>query len=359
MKHLLFMNNRIRITSVILLSFVFANMPVIAKAQSLQYVMDMVYNNPGEKPFDVKYNDPVFLKSEGYTSTTPPWHINCLITYDNLKKNIVPKGSDARKWIEAHAAEIDKKLDACERAGIDVFPFTDFLVLPKVIWEKYGDSLRLNTKIEKNEEVRGGESKITPDINRPLTQKILRAQIAGIFDRFPQLDGIMLRFGETYLHDTPFHSGSSPVRTIQDHIVFINILREEICVKRNKKLFYRTWDFGNNFHNNGEFYLKVTNAIEPHPNLIFSIKYTQNDFLRMSNFNPSLGKGKHQQIVEAQSAMEAYGKGSHPYYTAGCVINGFPGFFDLHNIWIIGLRFNGKNGVHRSQGRSNRNGIFQ
>jgi len=312
-----------KIASAILLSAMLT-MPASAIAQSLQYVMDMVYNNPGEKPFDVKYNDPVFLKSEGYTATTPPWHINCLITYDNLKKNIIPIKSEVRKWIETHAAEIDKKLNACEKAGVDVYPFTDFLVLPKPVWDKYGDSLRVSAHSEKKEEVRGGEAKITPDINRPMTQKILRAQIAGIFDRFPQLDGIMLRFGETYLHDTPHHSGSSPVRTVADHIVFINILREEICVKRNKKLFYRTWDFGNNFHNNAEFYLAVTNAIEPHPNLIFSIKYTQNDFLRMSNFNPALGKGKHQQIVEAQSAMEAYGKGSHPYYTAGSVINGFP-----------------------------------
>ncbi len=318
------MNHIIRITTItVLLFFAFAN-TINAQSNSLPFVMDMVYNNPGEKPFDVKFNDPEFLKSEGYNATTPPWHINCLINYDNLKKNIIPKKSETRKWIDAHAADIDKKLDACEKAGIDVYPFTDFLVLPKVIWEKFGDSLRVKGVLPKNEDVRGGESKIIPDINRPMTQKILRAQIAGIFDRFPQLDGIMLRFGETYLHDTPFHSGASPVRTIQDHILFINILREEICVKRNKKLFYRTWDFGHNFHNNAEFYLAVTNAIEPHPNLIFSIKYTQNDFLRMSNFNPSLGKGKHPQIVEAQSAMEAYGKGAHPYYTAGTVINGFP-----------------------------------
>jgi len=294
-------------------------MPVFSQIPSLDYVMDMVYNNPGEKPFEVAYNDPAFLKSQGYTATTPPWHINCLITYDNLKKNCIPKKSEARKWIESHAAAIDLKLDACEKAGINVYPFTDFLVLPKELWHAYGDSL----KFDGAKPERTGESTV-PDINRPITQKILRAQIAGIFDRFPQLDGIMLRFGETYLHDTPFHSGSSPVRTVADHIVFINILREEICVKRNKKLFYRTWDFGYNFHNNAEFYLSVTNVVEPHPNLFFSIKYTQNDFLRMSNFNPSLGMGKHQQIVEAQSAMEAYGKGAHPYYTAGSVINGFP-----------------------------------
>lgn len=318
------MNKLIRIASGIFLFFAFEQITQVAEAQSLQHVMDMVYNNPGEKPFDVKYNDPYFQKSQGYTATTPPWHINCLITYDNLQKNIIPKKSEERKWIETHAAETDKKLDACEKAGIDVYPFTDFLVLPKSVWMKYGDSLRLKSANGNMEEVRGGEAKIKPDINRPMTQKILRAQIAGIFDRFPQLDGIMLRFGETYLHDTPFHGGASPVRSIQDHILFINILREEICVKRNKKLFYRTWDFGYNFHNNADFYLAVTNAVEPHPNLFFSIKYPQNDFLRMSNFNPALGKGKHQQIVEAQSAMEAYGKGSHPYYTAGCVINGFP-----------------------------------
>ena len=296
----------------------------ISQAQSLPFIMDMVYNNPGEKAFDVKFNDPEYLKAEGYNSMAPAWHINCYITYDNLKKNIIPRKSETRKWIDTHAVEVDAKIAAAKKAGIALYPFTDFLVLPKPVWEKYGDSLRLKSKAENKEEVRGGEAKITPDINRPFTQKILRAQIAGIFDRFPQLDGIMLRFGETYLHDTPFHSGASPVRTIQDHIIFINILREEICVKRNKKLFYRTWDFGYSFHNNADFYLKVTDAIEPHPNLIFSIKYTQNDFLRMSNFNPALGKGRHQQLVEAQSAMEAYGKGAHPYYTAGSVINGFP-----------------------------------
>jgi len=315
-----FRNFRINIFS-LLLMLAFSS---LAQAQSLPYIMDMVYNNPGEKPFDVKFNDPEYLKAEGYNSMAPAWHINCYITYDNFKKNIIPRKSETRKWIDTHAVEVDAKIAAAKKAGIALYPFTDFLVLPKPVWEKYGDSLRLKSKVENKEEVRGGEAKITPDINRPLTQKILRAQIAGIFDRFPQLDGIMLRFGETYLHDTPFHSGASPVRSIEDHIVFLNILREEICVKRNKKLFYRTWDFGHSFHNNGEFYLKVTNAIEPHPNLIFSIKYPQNDFLRMSNFNPALGKGKHQQLVEAQSAMEAYGKGAHPYYTAGSVIDGFP-----------------------------------
>lgn len=301
--------------------------PFFLHGQSLDYVMDMVHNNPGEKPYITKYNDPSFLKKEGFTATTPHWYINCLITYDNFEKNIISKNNDTRKWIETKAADIDKKLAECKKAGIEVYPFTDFIVFPTAIWEKYGDSIRRYDSSVGSALGGKGESMI-PDIRRKTTQDLLRAQIAGIFDRFPQLNGLVLRFGETYLFDTPFHKGGSPIRNgqegIKDHILFINILRDEICVKRNKKLFYRTWDFGYNFHNNPEYYLAVTNVVQPHPNLIFSIKYQQDDFLRMTSFNPTLGIGKHRQIVESQSRMEAYGKGAHPYYSAYGVINGWP-----------------------------------
>lgn len=300
---------------------------ILANAQSLEFIMDMVHNNPGEKPFETKYNDPKFLKSEGFNGITPHWSVNCAITYDNYKKGAISKKSDEYKWITNKAASIDVKLAECKKAGLKVYPFTDFIVFPASIWKLYGDSIKLPGNGVGSSIGGKGEAMI-PDIRRKMTQDLLRAQVAGLFERFPQLDGVVLRFGETYLFDTPFHQGGSPIRSgkegIQDHITFINILRDEICVKRNKKLFYRTWDWGYNFHDNPEYYLAVTNAIEPHPNLIFSIKYQQGDFLRMTPFNPTLGIGKHRQIVESQSRMEVYGKGAHPYYSAYGVINGWP-----------------------------------
>ncbi len=302
-------------------------LPLFVQGQSLEFIMDMVHNNPGEKPYETKYNDPDFLKKEGFTSSTPHWYINCLIDYNTFETNIIGTNTDTRKWIETQAAAVDLKLAECEKAGIDVYPFTDFIVFPTAIWEKYGDSIK-RVDASGGSTLGGSGESMVPDIQREITQKLLRAQIDGIFTRFPQLDGLVLRFGETYLFDTPHHKGGSPIRKgkdgIKDHITFINILREEICVKRNKKLFYRTWDFGFNFHNNPDYYLAVTNAIETHPNLIFSIKYQQDDFLRMTAFNPTLGIGKHRQIVESQSRMEAYGKGAHPYYAAHGVINGWP-----------------------------------
>jgi hypothetical protein len=305
---------------------IFITLSLIAFGQPLEFVMDMVHNNPGEARYVTKYNGPNYLKTEGFNAIVPQWHINCAITFDNYKQNVVRPKTDERKWIDNKAAWIDTKIAECKKAGINIYPFCDFIVFPSAIWEKYGDSIKRTTGGVGSTDGGKGEARI-PDIQRKTTQDLLRAQIAGLFERFPQIDGIVLRFGETYLHDTPFHGGGSPIRKgndgIQDHITFINILRDEICVKRNKKLFYRTWDF-RWFHVKPDYYLAVTNAIEPHPNLIFSIKYQADDFLRMTPFNPTLGIGKHRQIVEAQSRMEAFGKAAHPYYSAYGVINGWP-----------------------------------
>lgn len=291
----------------------------------MPFILDMVHNNPGEKPYITKYNNPVFLKEQGFNGAVTHWHINCAITYDNYKKEII-KDKKEKKWIEQQANDIEQKIVAFHKAGIAVYPFTDFIVFPRSIWEKYGKEIASKEKVTGT----GGsdERARKPNLQNKRTQELLIAQINEIFERFTSLDGLTLRFGETYLHDTPFHLGGSPIRNgeigINDHILLLKILREEICVKRNKKLFYRTWDFGYNFHTNPEYYLAVTNQITPHPNLIFSIKYQQDDYHRMTPFNPTLGIGNHQQIVESQSRMEAYGKGAHPYYTAKGVIEGWP-----------------------------------
>lgn len=293
--------------------------------QKLPFILDMVHNNPGEKPYTTKYNNPDFLREQGFNGAVTHWHINCAITYDNYRKGIIRNKAE-KEWIESRANDIQQKIVAFHKAGIAVYPFTDFIVFPRSVWDKYGKEISGEGKVVGT----GGsdERSRKPDLQSKRTQELLIAQIDGIFKRFPSLDGLTLRFGETYLHDTPFHLGGSPIRTgemgINDHILLLNILREEICVKRNKKLFYRTWDFGYNFHTNPEYYLAVTNQIAPHPNLIFSIKYQQDDYHRMTPFNPTLGIGNHQQIVESQSRMEAYGKGAHPYYVAQGVIEGWP-----------------------------------
>lgn len=274
---------------------------------------NMVHHNPGEPRFNTKYTQPEYLKTVGYNGQMPKFEIQCAVTYDDYEDNLVPLQSSERLWIERKAADIRIQLNNAKRAGMPIYPFTDVLVVPKSVMEKYGDEMKIDGKLS---------------IQKKKTQDILKAQITEIFSRFPELGGLTIRFGETYLHDTPFHEGNRPVYSPEDHIKIINILREEVCVKRNKKLFYRTWDWGKikrKLHLVPEVYLKVTNAVETHPNLYFSTKHVNGDFLRGLPFNKTLGIGKHQQIVEVsinQAGM--YGRNAHPYYIGTGVISGWP-----------------------------------
>ena len=268
-------------------------------------LFNMVHHNPGEPKFETQYTEPAFLKGKGYTGQVPKIEIQCALTYDRWKENVVPLKSKERLWIERHAAEIELLIKNARKAEMPLYPFTDVLVVPQSIMEKYGDEMKIDGKLS---------------IQKERTQEILRAQIDEIFWRFPEIAGLTVRFGETYLHDTPYHKGNRPVYTPEDHTLLINILRDEICVKRNKKLFYRTWDFGD-LHTQPELYLKATDAVEPHPNLYFSIKHTNADFLRGYPFNQTIGIGKHQQIVEISTNQAGcYGKNSHPYYIGKGII---------------------------------------
>ena len=294
------------------------------RTNDLPHIMNMVHPNPGEGETQSIYNDPWFVKSRGFGAMVLMTHAQCAINYDNFEKDVVPQGPE-RDWITAKSAIVDEKLQAADSAGIDVYAFTDVFVAPKAIWDRYGEEMGMQ---ETDFHGYGGDVKNVrkPNIQFPIIQKLMRAQIEGIFERFPSLDGLVIRFGETYLHDTPYHMGGKLVRQgdegILDHVFLINLLREEVCVKRNKKLFYRTWDFGW-MHTEPEIYTAITDQVKPHPNLIFSIKHTKGDFLRTFPFNPTLGKGKHKQLVEVQSQREYEGKGAHPNYIAEAVINGF------------------------------------
>lgn len=276
-------------------------------------LFNMVHHNPGEPRFNTKYTQSEYLKTLGYNGQVPKFEIQCAVTYDDYENNLVPNNTAEKHWIERKAADIRIQINNAKRAKMPIYPFTDVLVVPKSVMKKYGDEMKIDGKLS---------------IQKTRTQDILKAQIAEIFSRFPEIGGLTIRFGETYLHDTPFHEGNRPVYSAEDHIKIINLLREEVCVKRNKKLFYRTWDWGKikrKFHLIPEVYLKITNAVETHPNLYFSTKHVNGDFLRGLPFNKTLGIGKHQQIVEVsinQAGM--YGRNAHPYYLGKGVTEGWP-----------------------------------
>jgi hypothetical protein len=277
--------------------------------QTRPFVLDMVFHNPGEPETPSKFLDPALLREWGFDGNIPRLFIQCAVTFESIDPHLFAVDDPARIWIDANAAKAARLIAAMGAAGLPCYPFTDFIVLPKALL------------VKNRADICDPQGRV--DISRPRTKEILRAQIDEMFRRFPDIGGLTIRHGETYLHDTPFHTGGNPIlRGPDSHVELLRLLREEVCVKRGKKLFYRTWDFGQ-MHDRPDYYLNVTNRIEPHQLLYFSIKYQLGDFHRLSRFNPCLGIGRHPQIVEVQCQMEAYGKGAFSYYTAQGAIEGW------------------------------------
>ncbi len=288
---------------------------VVAYSQSLPYILDMVHNNPGEPLTETAFNDPAYLKQKGYNGQVMNdfTFAHAAITFDKLNPQIFPQGSKERAWVMAAADRVRKNIKAAHAAGIKVYYFTDLIVLPKKLVELYHDDIcDANGKIS---------------FARPKTIEIHKLMLDELFKTFPDLDGLVIRTGETYLNNVPYHTGNNPItQGVASHVTLINLLREEVCEKRNKTIFYRTWSFGG-MHDSADYYLAVTNQITQHKNLIFSIKHTKGDYHRTYSFNPTLGIGKHQQIIEVECQREYEGKGAHPDYVMEGVINGFEEYF--------------------------------
>ena len=297
------------IISFIALIFIIYTNPLAA--QTTPYILDMVHNNPGEPLTVSAFSNPAYLKEVGYTGQVKNDYTfaHAAITFDKLNPKIFPQGSKEREWVLQAAERVRQNIKAAHAAGIKVYYFTDIIVLPKKLVELYHD------------EICDEHGKIS--FERPKTIEIHKIMLDELFETFPDLDGLVIRTGETYLNNVPYHTGNNPITNgVESHVKLINLLREEVCVKRNKTIFYRTWSFGG-MHDSKDYYLAVTNQIEPHPNLIFSIKHTKGDYHRTYDFNPTLGTGKHKQIIEVECQREYEGKGAFPDYVMDGVINGF------------------------------------
>ena len=282
-------------------------------------LVDFIHHNPGEKPLTSRFLDSNHLHDLGFTGRVANSHVQACVTLRDFAPDLWEGNEDGLRWIESYADEVRPRIQETKEAGLHCFAWTDFVVFPKVLVERHEKEIVSQVRVCDEIGVKGV---FTPDIEQPLTQAFLRAQIREIFEVFPELDGLVVRVGETYLHDLPHHTGGDPiVNGVESHVLLIGLLRQEICVRLNRSLIYRTWMSG--IDEDAEQYLVATARIEPPPKLFFSIKHCVGDYHRTHRVSPPLGLGKHQQLVEVQCQREYEGKGAFPNFIAGGVIDGF------------------------------------
>lgn len=234
------LSTKIKITAFLLLLSLFGfvwffnNDPIADKKELL--ILDMVGKNPGENRLESTFNDPEKLKEHGYSGQVKRDFLTGAVTFDSLGGDIFPEGSASRKWVNETETRIRKQIKDAKDAGIKIYYFTDIIILPKKIKELYRDQI-----CDANGNISFEKAK---------TKEIHKIMIEEIFRKFPEVDGLVIRTGENYVYDLPYHVGNNPLnklKPIESHIDLIKFLREEVCIKRNKKIIYRTWSF-DGFH---------------------------------------------------------------------------------------------------------------
>lgn len=305
----------------------------------MRYILDLVHHNPGETPFSSRFLDPAHLAEYGFTGQVCK-HLNCVATFAATGCDCFPTGSPDRDWLDRFTAGIVQEISAAKARGLAIYYHIDLFVLPRLLVEHFRAEIC---------DPHTGRIQL----DRPRTLELHRVLFDELVARFPQVDGFIIRVGETYLFDTPYHQGNGPIprvgppwtpdylypETLADqvpadprwteaqvaaYVDLLRFLRAEVCVKHGRRLFFRTWDiFPDKLHARLDHYIAVTDQVEPHPHLVFSIKHTALDFWRRVKVNECLTRGRHPQIVEVQCQREYEGKGAFPNYVMAGVIDGF------------------------------------
>lgn len=281
------------------------------------FILDMVHHNPGEPRYQSAFNDPAKIASMGYNGKVYSLFESPILAVD---WNTVLPGTmagEAEEWRQELFSRIKGEFARCKAHHLQVLAMSDLVLLPRSLVEKDGMLDRFG------------------NVGEEWVQKHLRLLFNLVFTQFPELDGLVVRIGETYLNDAPYHVGkidrkNDPSGTI---IPLINLLREELCVKRNKTLVFRTWGA---FDENLTVYKWIADSIEPHPRLVIAVKHCEEDFHRGNPFSKIIGFGNHRQLIEVQCAREYEGKGAYPNYLAHGIIDGFEEHFRSRSLRSVG-----------------------
>lgn len=144
-----------------------------------------------------------------------------------------------------------------------------------------------------------------------------RDLVIGILDDFPQLDGIVMRIGESDGNDV-----RDPIRTRlhlrnpRETNRLLKLLLPEF-EKRQRTLILRTWTVG--AHRIGDLIwhrgtlMETLKGIDS-PAFIVSMKHGESDFFRYLPLNRAFFRIPHRKIIEFQARREYEGAGEYPSF---------------------------------------------
>ena len=279
--------------------------------------------NPGEPHAETRYRDPEHLRSLGYNAVA----LYETTALSGIESAEVIADSELRRWVSTQFDQNTRAIDRAKQAGLKVYFFYDVLALPRDVVSR---------------DVQGMTCRSRQSSLCPASEQALALSAAGLrshLARWPQVDGVVLRFGDTdasrlpYLMGNDIYSPHCP-RCSQfgraDRIVSVlNRFHQLVVEQADKQLIVRAWNVRpNGLHDSVELAQRVVERLPGAPTderMILSFKFTQTDFWRYQQWNPSsLACSPRPIIYELQCQREFEGKGGIPNWQVPLWRDGYP-----------------------------------
>ena len=153
--------------------------------------------------------------------------------------------------------------------------------------------------------------------SRKKANQWLRKNLSQLFSDFPQIAGVIMRFGESDGLDVKgdFRSQLWLKRASHARELLQTLL--PLFEEQKRLLVFRTWSVG--AHPIGDLcwnekqFRQVFDGFSS-PSFVISLKYGESDFFRYLPTNPLFFVGEHQKIVEFQARREYEGFGAYPSF---------------------------------------------
>ncbi|EQA37530.1 hypothetical protein LEP1GSC047_4301 [Leptospira inadai serovar Lyme str. 10] len=199
---------------------------------------------------------------------------------------------ELNRKISSYRKKYKKLFKIASEANLKIFLTTDFFTSNKNLEEKTKGNLDHSTKI-------------------------FMTGLESFFRDFPEVDGIVLRIGESDGVDVRGDFRSKLLlRTPAEVNEFLNRILP-VFEKYNKKLIFRTWTLGayeiGDLIWNPETYRNVFRNIHSR-SLIISMKYGEGDFFRYLPLNPLFLEDDRPKLIELQARREYEGFGEFPSF---------------------------------------------
>jgi hypothetical protein len=284
-----------------------------------------VLDNPGEPPAETRYRDPNLLLELGY---------NGVVLYkttgiSGLSRPADVSDGEMRHWVEDQFDQITQTIQRMATAGLDVYLSYDVLSLARDRVLGDADALTCANR---------------PDMLCPASEQALDASVeslAALLDRWPQLSGVVLRFGDNDAARLPYLIGNDIYmphcpRCRQlgraDRIALVlNRFHHLLVTTRDKRLIARAWNLRpHGMHDSVDLCTRLRDNLpggdQPEDDrFVLSFKFTETDFWRYQNWNAaSLIFGNRPIVYELQCQREFEGKGGIPNWQVPLWRDGHP-----------------------------------